>query len=102
MAKTRLFGYADPLNPKAGTRVDFMVSAEGFDTVDARLVRILHSDENPQGPVSSRKRSPRRSTARWPCTGNSPRSARLPMPRIPTAYSIARRISLSWPISTPR
>ncbi len=50
MAKKRLFGYADPLNPRAGKRVDFMVSAEGLENAEARLVRLVHGDENPEGP----------------------------------------------------
>lgn len=50
MTNTRIFGYADPLNPKAGQSVDFMISVEGSQQVEARLVRLLHGDENPEGP----------------------------------------------------
>ncbi len=50
MANTRIFGYADPLNPKAGEKVDFLLSVEGRDEVEAQLVRLVHGDENPIGP----------------------------------------------------
>jgi len=50
MTNTRIFGYADPLAARAGGKVDFMISVEGRDEVEARLVRILHGDENPEGP----------------------------------------------------
>ena len=50
MTNTRIFGYADPLAARAGSKVDFMISVEGRDEVEARLVRVLHGDENPDGP----------------------------------------------------
>ena len=50
MTDTRIFGYADPLAARAGGKVDFMISVEGRDEVAARLVRVLHGDENPEGP----------------------------------------------------
>lgn len=50
MANTRIFGYSDPLCLKAGETVDFKLSVEGAKTVNAQLVRLLHGDENPQGP----------------------------------------------------
>lgn len=50
MTNTRIFGYADPLNPKAGQPVDFMISVEGRHEVEAKVVRLLHGDENPDGP----------------------------------------------------
>jgi N,N-dimethylformamidase len=50
MTNTRIFGYADPLCARAGGSVDFMISVEGRDQVSARLVRVLHGDENPEGP----------------------------------------------------
>ena len=50
MTDTRIFGYADPLAARAGGKVDFMISVEGRDEVSARLVRVLHGDENPDGP----------------------------------------------------
>lgn len=50
MTNTRIFGYADPLNPKSGETVDFMISVEGRHEVEARLVRLIHGDENPEGP----------------------------------------------------
>ncbi|MFZ1816271.1 MAG: N,N-dimethylformamidase beta subunit family domain-containing protein [Rhizobiaceae bacterium] len=50
MTSTRIFGYTDPLCVKAGEKVDFKVSVEGRSTVSAKIVRILHGDENPIGP----------------------------------------------------
>ena len=50
MTNTRIFGYADPLCARAGSSVDFMISVEGRDEVKAHLVRVLHGDENPEGP----------------------------------------------------
>ncbi len=50
MTNTRIFGYADPLCARAGGTVDFMISVEGRETVTPRLVRVLHGDENPDGP----------------------------------------------------
>ena len=50
MTNARIFGYADPLNATAGQSVDFMISVEGRSEVDAKLVRLLHGDENPDGP----------------------------------------------------
>ena len=50
MTDTRIFGYADPLTVKTGQTVDFMISVEGRREVEAQLVRLLHGDENPDGP----------------------------------------------------
>ncbi len=50
MTNTRIFGYADPLCARAGGTVDFMISVEGQDHVQASLVRVIHGDENPEGP----------------------------------------------------
>jgi len=50
MTNARIFGYADPLNARAGGSVDFMISVEGCDQVEMELVRALHGDENPDGP----------------------------------------------------
>lgn len=50
MTTKRIYGYADPLNVRAGGQVSFMISGEGMGTVDAQLVRLSHGDENPNGP----------------------------------------------------
>ena len=50
MAKKRIYGYSNPWSVKPGDRMSFMVSAEGTDEVDVRLVRLIHGDENPAGP----------------------------------------------------
>lgn len=50
MTDIRLFGYSDPLCARAGAPVDFMISAEGTDTVKSEIVRIVHGDYNQLGP----------------------------------------------------
>lgn len=50
MAKTTLAGYCDRFSAKPGERLDFMVSAEGATEAEVRLVRLIHGDENPDGP----------------------------------------------------
>ncbi|QBF30826.1 N,N-dimethylformamidase beta subunit family domain-containing protein [Thalassococcus sp. S3] len=50
MTDIRLFGYSDPLAAQAGKPIDFMVSAEGTETVRAQIVRLVHGDFNPDGP----------------------------------------------------
>lgn len=50
MATQRIYGYADPWSIKAGETLSFMVSGEGLEAVDAQLVRLIHGDENPDGP----------------------------------------------------
>jgi N,N-dimethylformamidase len=50
MATQRIYGYADPWSIKAGETLSFMVSGEGMEAVDAQLVRLIHGDENPDGP----------------------------------------------------
>jgi N,N-dimethylformamidase len=50
MTTKRIYGYADPLMVKAGEALSFMVSGEGMEAVDAQLVKLIHGDENPDGP----------------------------------------------------
>lgn len=50
MSNIRVFGYADKLSAKPGDAIDLHISAEGTDTVEAHLVRLIHGDENPDGP----------------------------------------------------
>jgi N,N-dimethylformamidase len=45
----RLLGYTNRLSVAPGQTIDFMVSCEGPD-YQARLVRLIHGDENPDGP----------------------------------------------------
>ena len=51
MSDTRkeLIGYAGKLSAQAGDAVDFMVTSE-FDEYEARIVRLIHGDVNPEGP----------------------------------------------------
>src|SRR6266852_497157 len=44
-----LMGYADRLSVQAGDTIRFMVSCEA-SSFDARLVRLIHGDNNPAGP----------------------------------------------------
>ncbi len=50
MTDVRIFGYCDPLAARAGKPIDFMVSVEGTKEVEAQIVRLVHGDENPEGP----------------------------------------------------
>ena len=50
MAKIRIAGYTDKLSVKAGDTLAVMASADGTTTVHAQLVRLIHGDENPEGP----------------------------------------------------
>ena len=50
MAKITLAGYCNRLSVKPGDTLRFMVSAEGTAEVEVQLVRLIHGDENPDGP----------------------------------------------------
>ena len=50
MAEIHLAGYCDRFSARPGERLDIMVSAEGTDEVELQLVRLIHGDENPEGP----------------------------------------------------
>ena len=50
MATIHLAGYCDRFSAKPGERLDIMVNAEGTDEVELQLVRLIHGDENPEGP----------------------------------------------------
>ncbi len=50
MAQIKLFGYTDKITVKAGDELVFHVSADGTDTAEAQLVRLIHGDQHPDGP----------------------------------------------------
>ena len=50
MAEIHLAGYCDRFSARPGEQLDIMVSAEGTDRVELQLVRLIHGDENPEGP----------------------------------------------------
>ncbi len=50
MAEIKLFGYTNKISVKPGDKIDFHVSADGTDNAEAKLVRIIHGDEHPDGP----------------------------------------------------
>ena len=50
MAQIKLFGYTDRISVNPGERIKFHVNADGTDTAEAQLVRLIHGDENPIGP----------------------------------------------------
>ncbi len=66
MAQIRIHGYCDRLNPKAGETLKIHVSAEGTTEVDARLVRLVHGDENPLGPGFIEREVDSPVNRRWP------------------------------------
>ena len=47
--RSELIGYADPMVVHPGDSIQFMVSTE-FSEYEAKLVRLIHGDENPEGP----------------------------------------------------
>jgi len=47
--RSELIGYAQPMVIHPGDSVQFMVSTE-FSEYQAKLVRLIHGDENPEGP----------------------------------------------------
>jgi len=50
MATKRIHGYCDPWSMRPGDAMQFMISGEGTESVDVQLVRLIHGDENPEGP----------------------------------------------------
>ena len=50
MANIHLAGYCDRFSARPGERLEIMVNAEGTDEVELQLVRLIHGDENPEGP----------------------------------------------------
>ncbi|MDE0050959.1 MAG: hypothetical protein OXO52_14310, partial [Rhodospirillales bacterium] len=50
MAEIHLAGYCDRFSARPGERLDIMVSAEGTEEAELQLVRLIHGDENPEGP----------------------------------------------------
>jgi len=50
VAKIKLFGYCDRMSVKAGDTLRFMLSADGTDTAQFQLVRLIHGDQHPDGP----------------------------------------------------
>jgi len=47
--RSELIGYAAPMVTHPGDNIDFMVSTE-FAEYESKLVRLIHGDENPDGP----------------------------------------------------
>jgi N,N-dimethylformamidase len=50
MAQVKLFGYVDRISVKPGEQIGFHVNADGADTAEAQLVRLIHGDQHPTGP----------------------------------------------------
>jgi N,N-dimethylformamidase len=50
MMQVKLFGYADKISAMPGEIIHFHVDAEGADLARAHLVRLIHGDQNPDGP----------------------------------------------------
>ena len=46
----KLVGYSDRLSVAPGEEIAFKVSADGLETYDAAIVRLIHGDANPDGP----------------------------------------------------
>lgn len=50
MAQIKIFGYCDRLSVKPGETLNVYVSADGVEQAEAKLVRVIHGDEHPDGP----------------------------------------------------
>ncbi len=50
MAEVKIFGYANRISVKQGEDIDFHVNADGTDTANAQLVRLIHGDRHTDGP----------------------------------------------------
>src|SRR5882672_6482423 len=50
MAQVKLFGYVDRISVKPGDTLKFHVNADGTETAEAQLVRLIHGDQHPTGP----------------------------------------------------
>lgn len=50
MAQIKIFGYANKISVKPGDEIDIFVTADGTREADAKLVRLIHGDEHPDGP----------------------------------------------------
>ena len=50
MAQIKIFGYTDKISVKPGDDIAFHVNADGADSAEAQLVRLIHGDQHPDGP----------------------------------------------------
>jgi N,N-dimethylformamidase len=50
MSTIHLAGYCDRFSAKPGEQLSFMINAEGVEEADVQVVRLIHGDENPDGP----------------------------------------------------
>ena len=50
MAEVKLFGYCNHISVKPGDEQTFHVTADGTDSAEAQLVRLIHGDQHPDGP----------------------------------------------------
>ena len=50
MAEVKLFGYCNNISVRPGDEQTVHVTADGTDTAEAQLVRLIHGDQHPDGP----------------------------------------------------
>jgi len=50
MSRVNLTGYTDRISVRPGQDITFYVNAEGTTSADVEIVRLIHGDENPEGP----------------------------------------------------
>lgn len=50
MAEIKIFGYTNKISVKQGEDIDIHVNADGTETADVQLVRLIHGDEHIDGP----------------------------------------------------
>ena len=61
-----LFGYADRLSASPGETVEFKVSSRSEQPFEARLVRVICGDPNPDGPGVKEVPVPSNFEGSWP------------------------------------
>ncbi|MGH8428851.1 MAG: LamG domain-containing protein, partial [Solimonas sp.] len=66
MARIRISAYTDKLSVKAGDTLNVMASAEGTESVQAALVRLVHGDQHPDGPGFIEKKIASAIERDWP------------------------------------
>ncbi|MEM7123091.1 MAG: N,N-dimethylformamidase beta subunit family domain-containing protein [Pseudomonadota bacterium] len=66
MTGRALNGYSDVVSVAPGGRIVFYVSCEGYETYDARIVRLICADDNPKGAPFHAE------PVKAPCNGSHP------------------------------
>ena len=52
----RITGYSDKYQAFPGEEIKFYVNAEKNENYDVQIIRLIHGDTNPEGPVTKMKK----------------------------------------------